>query len=161
MSSYFHSASQSCPILSTNCRYNLRLFRLFRGDSSIFIGKLSFTQWCCERGVKSHRKRTKKPWRKRQSRSWRYSFHNIFYNFFLFISLKYIIAWLNFWSRPLAKIKMFFLLPPCILILKVAKNFREFSFEALNRLGLNWCGHVKRSDIQKKMLNEVGMVHYK
>ena len=34
MSSYFHSASQSCPILSANCRYNLRLFRLFRGDSS-------------------------------------------------------------------------------------------------------------------------------
>ena len=34
MSSYFYSASQSCPILSANCRYNLRLFRLFRGDSS-------------------------------------------------------------------------------------------------------------------------------
>ena len=34
MSSYFHSASQSCPILSANCRYNLRLFRLFGGDSS-------------------------------------------------------------------------------------------------------------------------------
>ena len=34
MSSYFHSASLSCPILSANCRYNLRLFRLFRGDSS-------------------------------------------------------------------------------------------------------------------------------
>ena len=34
MSSYFHSASQSCPILPANWRYNLRLFRLFRGDSS-------------------------------------------------------------------------------------------------------------------------------
>ena len=34
MSSYFYSASQSCPILSANCRHNLRLFRLFRGDSS-------------------------------------------------------------------------------------------------------------------------------
>ena len=34
MSSYFQPASQSCPILSANCRYNLRLFRLFRGDSS-------------------------------------------------------------------------------------------------------------------------------
>ena len=33
MSSYFHSASQSCPILSANCRYNIRLFRSFRGDS--------------------------------------------------------------------------------------------------------------------------------
>ena len=61
----------------------------------------------------------------------------IFYNFFLFIFLKYIKAWLNFWSRLPAKIKLFFLLPPCIFILKVAKNFREFSFEALNRLGLN------------------------
>ena len=30
MSSYFHSASQSCPILSANYRYN---FRSFRGDS--------------------------------------------------------------------------------------------------------------------------------
>ena len=34
MSSYFHSASQRCPILPANWRYNLRLFRLFRGDSS-------------------------------------------------------------------------------------------------------------------------------
>ena len=34
VSSYFHSASQSCPILSANCRYNLRQVRLFRGDSS-------------------------------------------------------------------------------------------------------------------------------
>ena len=31
---YFHSSSQSCPILSANCKYNLRLFCLFRGDSS-------------------------------------------------------------------------------------------------------------------------------
>ena len=30
----FHSASQSCPTLSSNCKNNLRLFRLFRGDSS-------------------------------------------------------------------------------------------------------------------------------
>ena len=31
---------------------------------------MSFIQWCCERGAKSHGKRTKKkPWRKRQSRS--------------------------------------------------------------------------------------------
>ena len=34
MSSYFHSASQSCPILPANWKYNLLLFRLFRGDSS-------------------------------------------------------------------------------------------------------------------------------
>ena len=44
--------SQSCPILSANCRYDLRLFRLFRSDSSgmdkIFIGNMSFIQLCCE-----------------------------------------------------------------------------------------------------------------
>ena len=34
MSSYFHSASQSCPIPSANCRCNLRQVRLFHGDSS-------------------------------------------------------------------------------------------------------------------------------
>ena len=34
MSSCFHSASLSSPILSANCRYNLHLFRLFRSDSS-------------------------------------------------------------------------------------------------------------------------------
>ena len=34
MSSYFHFANQSCPILSANCRYNLHLFHLFRSDSS-------------------------------------------------------------------------------------------------------------------------------
>ena len=34
MSSYFHSATQSCLILPANCRYNLRQFRLFRGCSS-------------------------------------------------------------------------------------------------------------------------------
>ena len=36
VSSYFHSASQRCPILSANCtfRHILRLFRLFRGDRS-------------------------------------------------------------------------------------------------------------------------------
>ena len=43
---------------------------------------MNFIQWCCERGAKSHRKRTKKPWRKRQSRSWRYSFHKYFTTFF-------------------------------------------------------------------------------
>ena len=34
----------------------------------------------------SYRKRTKKPWRKRQSGSWRFSFHKYFHNFFLLIS---------------------------------------------------------------------------
>ena len=36
MSSYFHSASQSCPILSANCtfRHILKLFRIFPSDRS-------------------------------------------------------------------------------------------------------------------------------
>ena len=59
MSCYkFHSASQSCPILSANCGYNLRLSRLFRGDSSGMDKSSSatclFIQWCCERRAKSH-----------------------------------------------------------------------------------------------------------
>ena len=37
MSSYFYSASQSCPIPSANCRYILRLFRLFRGIAQVWI----------------------------------------------------------------------------------------------------------------------------
>ena len=64
VSSYFYSASQSCPILSTNCtfRNNLRLFRLFNGDRSGMMDKSSvfyiflyiFLHICCERGAKSH-----------------------------------------------------------------------------------------------------------
>ena len=66
MSSYFHSASQSCPILSANCRYNLRLFRLFRGDSSGMdkssSAKCLLYSDACERGAKSHVAK-KIPWR--------------------------------------------------------------------------------------------------
>ena len=51
---------------------------------------MTFIRWCCERGAKSHRKRTKKPWRKRQSRSWRYSFPKYFTSFFyLFLFFNY------------------------------------------------------------------------
>ena len=50
---------------------------------------MTFIRWCCERGAKSHRKRTKKPWRKRQSRSWRYSFHKYFTTFFNYFTLFY------------------------------------------------------------------------
>ena len=67
---------------------------------------MSFIQWCCERGAKSHRKRTKKPWRKRQSRSWRYSFHKYFTTFFyLFLFFNYFTLSLFFYTffypRPL------------------------------------------------------------
>ena len=38
--------------------------------------------------------------------------------------LKHLMAWLNLWSRPAPREdKAVFLLRPCILILKVAKNF--------------------------------------
>ena len=46
-----------------------------------------------------------------------------------FIPLKHVKAWLNFWSRPPAKIV--FILRPCILILKVAKNFRQTFFRGV------------------------------
>ena len=46
---------------------------------------MSFIQWCCERGAKSHRKRTKKPWR--SIKELEIFVSQIFYNFFLFISL--------------------------------------------------------------------------
>ena len=60
---------------------------------------MSFIQWCCERGAKSHRKRTKKPWRKRQSRSWRYSFHKYFTTFFyLFLFFNYFTLSLIFYT---------------------------------------------------------------
>ena len=60
---------------------------------------MSFIQWCCERGAKSHRKRTKKPWRKRQSRSWRYSFHKYFTTFFyLFLFFNYFTLSLFFYT---------------------------------------------------------------
>ena len=58
---YFHLASQSFRILSANCtfRHILRLFLLFRGDrsgmeKSSWACNMSFIQWCCERGPKSH-----------------------------------------------------------------------------------------------------------
>ena len=51
----------------------------------VWKARLYFIQWCCERGAKTHRKRTKKkPWRKRQSRSWRFSFHKYFATFFIY-----------------------------------------------------------------------------
>ena len=60
---------------------------------------MSFVQWCCESGAKSHRKRTKKPWRKRQSRSWRYSFHKYFTTFFyLFLFFNYFTLRLFFYT---------------------------------------------------------------
>ena len=103
VSSYFHSASQSCPILSANCRYNLRLFRLFRGDSSGMDKSSSAKCFLYSVVVKGEPSSTgtgrtkKKPWRKRQSRSWRFSFHKYFRTFFyLFLFFNYFT--LSFFS---------------------------------------------------------------
>ena len=56
---------------------------------------MSFIQWCCERGAKSHRKSTKKPWR---SRSLRYSFHKHFTFFYLFLFFNYFTLSLFFYT---------------------------------------------------------------
>ena len=45
---------------------------------------MSLIQWCCERGAKSHRKRTKTPWR--SIKELEIFVSQTFYNFFLFIS---------------------------------------------------------------------------
>ena len=78
--------------------YNLRLFRLFRGDSSSIDKSSSATYLLYSDDVKGEpmqvpcslgniRKRTKqRPCRKRQSRSWRFSFHKYFTTcFYLFL----------------------------------------------------------------------------
>ena len=92
VSSYFHSASQSCPILSANWKFRHILhLLLFHGDRS-GMNKTSSATWLLysdvvkgevPRGQGKIRKRTKKmPW-KGQPRSRRFSFHN-FYTFFFF-----------------------------------------------------------------------------
>ena len=52
-----------CPYFLQKCRYNLRLFRLFRGDfpgtdkssaAKGFFYFFYFIQWCCEKGAKSY-----------------------------------------------------------------------------------------------------------
>ena len=103
MSSYFHSASQSCPILSANCRYNLRLFRLFRGDSSGMDKSSSAKCLLYSDVAKGEPSPTgtartkKKQRRKRQSRSWRLWFHKHFTAFFyLFLFFNYFT--LSFFS---------------------------------------------------------------
>ena len=101
MSSYFHSASQSCPILSANCRYNLRLFRLFRGDSSGMDKSSSAKCLLYSDVVKGEPSPTGRGRRSRddQSRSWRYSFHKYFTTFFyLFLFFNYFTLSLFFYT---------------------------------------------------------------
>ena len=96
----FHSASQSCPTLSSNCKNNYVCFVYFAAIAQVWINlhRQNVLQWCYEMGAKSHRKRTKKkPWRKRQSRSWRFSFYKYFRTFFyLFLFFNYFTLSLFF-----------------------------------------------------------------
>ena len=85
--------------------YNLRLFRLFRGDSSSIDKSSSATYLLYSDDVKGEpmqvpcslgniRKRTKqRPWRKRQSRSWSFRFINILQlvSIYFFFQLFYFI----------------------------------------------------------------------
>ena len=103
MSSYFHSASQSCPILSANCRYNIRLFRSFRGDSLGMDKSSSAKCLLYSDVVKGEPSPTGRRRRSRddQSRNWRYSFHNhfttffylsLFFNYFTFTLFPYFFS---------------------------------------------------------------------
>ena len=73
-------------------------FVYFAAIAQVWINlhRQNVLQWCCEMGAKSHRKRTKKkPWRKRQSRSWRFSFYKYFRTFF------YLFLFFNFFTLSL------------------------------------------------------------
>ena len=56
VSRYFHSANKSCPILSANCRYNLRQVRLFLCDSSRMDKSSSATSLLYSDAVKREKK---------------------------------------------------------------------------------------------------------
>ena len=61
------------------------------------------------------------------------------------------------------KDKAVFILRPCILILKVAKNFRETFFRGVELIGVEvmWSRETRRhNDIQKEIQNGVGIVDY-
>ena len=75
---------------------------LFRDDSSGMDKSSSAKCLLCSDVVKGEPSPTgtwrtkKKSWRKRQSRSWRFSFSQIFYNFFLYISFFQLLYFIFF-----------------------------------------------------------------
>ena len=92
MSSYFHSASQSCPLLSANqCTFrHIRHLLYLAAIAQVWINRhrqqvslySDVVKGEVPRGQGKIRKTTtKKPW-KGKSRSRRFSFHN-YYNFFI------------------------------------------------------------------------------
>ena len=99
MSSYFHSASQSCPILSANCRYNLRLFRLFRGDSS-GMDKSSAAKCILYsdvvKGEPSPKGRGRRSRDEKAIKKLEIFVSQIFHNFFLFISFFQLLYFITF-----------------------------------------------------------------
>ena len=93
MSSYFHSASQSCPILPANCGYNLRLFRLFRGDSSGMDKSSSAKYLLYSDVVKGEpQEEDEEAETKKAIKELEIFVSQIFYNFFLFVSFFFSIT---------------------------------------------------------------------
>ena len=89
MSSYFHSASQSCPILPANCRYSLHLFRLFRGYISVWINRHrqnDFYTVMLWKGSQVPQEEDEETVTKKAIKELEIFFSQIFYNFFQFIS---------------------------------------------------------------------------
>ena len=129
-----YSASQSCPILSANCRFNLLLFRLFRGDSSGIDRSSSATcllysdvvkgEQCPTQLRKYQYEDEEEAVSKKATRSWRFSFHKyfttFFYYFFFSITLLYHVFFYTFFypqqlptthdPRPLSPTTLLFLL---------------------------------------------------
>ena len=101
MSSHFHFANQSCPILSANCRHNLRLFRLFRSNSSGMDKSSSGKCLLYSDVVKGEPSPTRRGRRSRDKKAIKeleIFVSQIFYNFFLFISFFSITLLYHFFS---------------------------------------------------------------
>ena len=93
----FHSASQSCPTLSSIIIIYV-CFVYFAPIAHVWINlyRQNVLQWCCEMGAKSHRKRTKKkPWHKEVGD---FRFTNIYFRtfFYLFLFFNYFTLSLFF-----------------------------------------------------------------
>ena len=99
MSSYFHSASQSCPILPANCRYSLRLFRLFRGYISVWINRHrqnDFYTVMLWKGSQVPQEEDEEAVTKKAIKELEIFFSQIFYNFFQFISFFQLLYFITY-----------------------------------------------------------------
>ena len=147
MSSYFHSASQSCSILSANCRYDLRLFRLLRGNSS-GIDKYSSAKCLLYSDIVIFlEEEDEEAVTKKAISELEIFVSQIFHNFFLLISffqLFYFILLLR--SAPLEGRTCF-----CELYqICCSKRFNnDLSWKPTNRYNQKW-GRTKRTRIRGK-----------